>query len=123
MGSAVQFDGPLKTAVPPGGSAARRGWTLTQTLPSATTRDCGLPPISTVDAWTIRSSASTTFPSPPLATQTLPSPPAIAVGVLPTGIVVIGEFVAGSIGLTVPSSAFATQTARFPTAIADGSRP
>jgi hypothetical protein len=48
---------------------------------------------------------------------------AIAVGVLPTRIVVITAPVSGSIDLTVPSSAFATQTARFPTAIADGPRP
>ena len=63
------------------------------------------------------------MPSPPLATQTLSPSVAIAVGVLPTGMVVITALVAGSIDLTVPSSAFATQTERFPTAIAEGPRP
>ena len=62
-------------------------------------------------------------PSPPLATHTLPPPIAIALGALPTAIVVIGEFVAGSIGLTVSSSASATQTAFSPTTTADGPRP
>ena|SRR5436190_11301085 len=116
--------GELTTTVPPLGWAVGGVWTLAQTLPSATTSDCGLPPMATVAVRRlVRSSIRTSFPSPPLATQMLSPSLATAVGALPTSIVVITALVAGSIDLTVPSSVFATQTACLPTAIADGARP
>src|SRR5262245_40139742 len=120
----VRNEGTPTTAVPPLGFAAVGGWTLAQTLPSATTSACGLPPtVTRAVGRFVRSSIRVNVPSPPFATQTLSPSAAIAVGSLPTGIVVITAPVAGSIDLTVPSIAFATQTARFPTAIADGPRP
>ena len=120
----VMSRGTLTTSVPPEGSAAVGGWTLTQTLPSATTSACGLPP-TTIGALglLVRSSIRVRVPSPEFATQTLPSASASATGATPTRTVLITELFAGSMNLTVPSSVSATQTARLPTVIADGSRP
>src|SRR6476619_6748300 len=116
--------GTLTTSVPPVGSAAGGGWTLTHTLPSATTSACGLPPTATRAVGPlVRSSMRVNVPSPAFATQMLPSPWAIAEGALPTSTVVTTELVAGSIDLTVPSRASATQTARRPTVTAAGPRP
>ncbi len=90
--------GTLTTSVPPVGSAAGGGWTLTHTLPSATTSACGLPPTVTGALGRfVRSSMRVSVPSPEFATQMLPSPSAIAEGALPTGIVTIPEPVAGSL--------------------------
>ncbi len=117
-------EGTLTTAVPPLGWSRR--WCLDAGPDLAAAHRQRLRASADLDLRgdrLLRSSIRTSLPSPPLATQTLSPSVAIAVGVLPTGIVVITEPVAGSIDLTVPSSAFATQTARFPTAIADGPRP
>ena len=60
--------------------------------------------------------------SPP-ATQTAPSPAAIATGSPPTRTVQVTAFVRGSIRDTVPSSRLTTQTAPSPTATALGALP
>ena len=71
----VMSDGTPTTSVPPEGSAAGGGWTLTHTLPSATTSACGLPPTATCAVGRlVRSSMRVSVPSPAFATQTLPSP-------------------------------------------------
>ena len=117
-------DGTLTTSVPPDGCAAGGGWTLTQTLPSATTSACGLPPTATCAVGRlVRSSMRVSVPSPAFATQMLPSPSAIADGRDPDRDVVITELVAGSIDLTVPSSAFGDpDRALARPSIADGPR-
>src|SRR4029077_6660116 len=120
----VMSTGTLTTRVPPDGCAGGGGWTLTQTLPSATTSACGLPPTTTRPVgWSVSSSMRVSVPSPAFATQTLPSPSAIADGVLAHLIVVTTEPGTGSITLTVPSSASVTHTSRRPTVSAVGAWP
>src|SRR5262245_37237477 len=63
-----------------------------------------------------------TVPSPAFATQTAPSPKAIALGASPTGID-DEELASGSTRDTVSSKLFATHTEPGPTAIARGPRP